>query len=115
MLGLGKKKKKGNGSAHPLNSGKGLVRTDMTCTNCDKAFIAQLDFSVDGNHIVECPYCAHEHCRTILKGSITEDRWSSRHQRVSVPGRRVWKSAAVPMRTSTASAFIRDAWLNRDG
>jgi DNA-directed RNA polymerase subunit RPC12/RpoP len=89
------------------------VRTDMNCTECSKNFIAQLDFGLDGNHVVECPYCGHEHCRVITNGKVTADRWDGRAQRVDVDKRCVWKSDSQPIQTSVASAFIRDAWLNR--
>lgn len=89
------------------------VRTDMNCTECHKNFIAQLDFGLDGNHIVECPYCGHEHCRVIKDGVVTGDRWSSREQRRDVDKRSVWKSDSQPVMTSTTSQFIRDAWLNK--
>lgn len=69
------------------------IRTDLYCHNCSKNFIAQLDFGVNGNHVVECPYCGHEHCREIRDGVVTNDRWSSRSQRVDVEKRNVWKSA----------------------
>ncbi len=90
-----------------------MIRTDMNCTNCHKSFIAQLDDELDGNHIVECPHCGHEHCRVIKKGEITDDRWDSREQRIDVEKRCVWKSGSLPMQTSTAAAFIRDSWLSR--
>lgn len=88
------------------------VRTDMNCTECYKNFIVQLDFGIDGNHIVECPYCMHEHCRVIKNGEVTGDRWSSREQRIAVDKGCVWKTEHQP-KFSTAGAFIRDAWLNR--
>ncbi len=94
-----------------------LVRTDMVCTNCSKNFIAQLDLGLDGDHVVECPYCWHEHCRTIKSGVVTEARWSSRGNRspntIMVDRGSVWKSEHEPIVTSMASAFIRDRWLNR--
>lgn len=89
------------------------IRTDMNCTECGKHFIAQLDFGLDGNHIVECPHCGHEHCRVIEAGVVTEERWSSRHQRRDVDKRCVWKSDSQPVVTSSTAAFIRNAWLNR--
>lgn len=88
------------------------VRTDLNCTNCGKNFIAQLDFNIDGNHIIECPYCGHEHCRVISEGKVTGDRWSSRKQRVKVERKHIWKSDNLPMSTSTASEYIRNRWLN---
>ena len=89
------------------------VRTDLNCTECHQNFIAQLDMAVDGNHVVECPYCRHEHCRVIEAGVVTGDRWESRVQRVDVERRHVWKSPTTPAVTSMASAFIREKWLNR--
>jgi len=38
-----------------------------------------LDFEIDGNHVLECPECGHEHCRVITDGKITGDRWDSRN------------------------------------
>lgn len=94
-------------------SGDNGRRTDMYCTECSKNFIAQLDFALDGNHVVECPYCGHEHCRVIKGGEVTGDRWESRTQRIDVEKRCVWKADSRPIQTTTAAAFIRDAWLNR--
>lgn len=90
------------------------IRTDMDCTECRRMFIATLDFSLDGNHIIECPWCSHEHCRVIEKGKVTGERWDSRVQRVNVEKRCVWKSDSRPAVTSTAAAFLRERWLNRD-
>lgn len=90
-----------------------MTRTDMYCTECHRNFIARLDMSLDGNHVVECPHCGHEHCRVIRNGTVTGDRWDSRMQRIDVDRRSVWKSDSQPVVTSTASAFIRDRWLNR--
>jgi len=88
------------------------IRTDLSCTECSKTFIAQLDFAIDGNHIIECPYCGHEHCRVIKDGRVTGDRWSSRDQRVDVERKHIWKSDSLPMATTTAGEFIRQSWLN---
>ena len=90
----------------------GITRTDMHCSECSKHFIGELDFSINGNHIIECPMCGHEHCRVILEGKITSDRWSTRQQRVDAKSRRVWNSSVQQMQTSATSAFIRDKWLN---
>jgi hypothetical protein len=92
----------------------GRARTDMSCTECGKNFVAMFDHDIDGNHIVECPWCAHEHCRVIKGGMVTGDRWETRKQRVDVPARHVWKNENDTGATSTASLFIRDRWLNKD-
>lgn len=96
-----------------FNKREGIVRTDMNCHDCSHNFIAELNYSLEGNHIIECPYCGHEHCRVITGGQITSERWDSRHRRVDVNGRRVWKHDSQPAKTSTAAMFMRDRWLNR--
>lgn len=85
----------------------------MSCTECSKNFIATLDLELDGNHVVECPHCGHEHCRVVEKGVVTGDRWETRKQRIDVNKRCVWKADSKPIVTSTAASFIRDLWLNR--
>lgn len=93
---------------------QGEVRTDMHCHNCSKSFLALLDYDVDGNHIFECPYCEHEHCRVIKNGKITEDRWDSRNTNPTpITPRRIWKSQSQNITTSATSHFLRDKWLNR--
>ena len=89
------------------------VRTDMSCSECGRPFIAQLDLGLDGNHVIECPHCGHEHCRVITAGVVTGDRWDHRQQRIDVGHRSVWKADSRPIITSTAAAYIRDSWLNR--
>lgn len=93
------------------------TKTVMDCHECSKQFVALLDYTVNGNHIVECPHCGHEHCRVIESGRITEDRWSSRHgndkSRDGIRARRVWKHNVLPAQTSSASEFIRQRWLEK--
>src|SRR5882672_3146776 len=87
------------------------AKTVMDCHQCSKQFVALLDYSVNGNHVIECAHCGHEHCRVIESGRITEDRWASRHgsdkDRDAIRPRRVWKADSLPARTSSASEFIR--------
>jgi len=104
---------KDKSSSHPLLEGEGVKRTDIHCSNCSKEFVAELDYSIDGNHVILCPHCYHEHCRVIKKGAITSDRWDSRNDRVDVSKVNVWKSTVIQATTSTAAAFIRDRWLEK--
>ena len=91
------------------------IRTDLHCTECGRNFIALLNLRIDGNHVVECPYCRHEHCRVVQGGYVTGDRWDSRAQRtIKIEGRNVWKAGDQPIMTTGVSAFLRDRWLNRD-
>lgn len=94
----------------------GPVRTDIHCHNCSKVFVAELDHSIDGQHVVECPHCAHEHWRVILDGLITEERWGANNgPTVRVSEKKVWKpqDQVLQIKTSSASHFLRERWLNR--
>ena len=93
------------------------TKTLMDCHECSKQFVALLDYSINGNHIIECAHCGHEHCRVIVNGKITGERWSSRlgsdKNRDGIKARRVWKHTVLPATTTSASEFIRQRWLER--
>lgn len=94
-------------------------RTQMHCHDCGREFVAEVQFGVDGNHIIECPGCGHEHCRVIEDGKITSDRWDSRYGDARThEARTMWKSDDRKKQSSTASQYIRrkfldEAWRNR--
>lgn len=98
-----------------LYSELGEQRTFMDCHQCGKNFVALIDYSLDGNHIIECAHCGHEHYRKILNGKVTEERWGSSNgdKLDAYRPRRVWKSNSLPVITSSTSAFIRSRWLDK--
>lgn len=74
---------------HPVK-----VLVEFFCQMCDHYIYAKLNTSLDGNHIVVCPKCGHEHYRVVKNGIITEDRYDPR---VAVAEElHFTKSAAVP-------------------
>lgn len=89
-------------------------RTDLYCHNCTGHFVAKIDYDIDGEHIIECPHCGHEHCRVIEAGNVTGDRWSGRNETViSVEKRNV-----VPLKNQigvsvSESHFLRELWIDR--
>jgi DNA-directed RNA polymerase subunit RPC12/RpoP len=89
----------------------------LDCHQCSRQFVALVDYSLTGNHIIECPTCGHEHCRLVENGKITEERWSTRYGDDKSRGyhrpRRVWKADSLQARTSSAAEFIRQKWLDR--
>lgn len=92
------------------------TKTIFNCTECSKQIVALLDYTINGNHIVECPHCGHEHCRVITDGKITEDRWSTRYgtdKTNAIKPRRVWKHSVLPAQTTSASEFIRARWMEK--
>lgn len=89
------------------------VRTDFACTNCPKMFIAELDMAIDGDHIIVCPFCSHKHFRQIKEGVVTDARWVQKNRQSDAVYATVWKTGELAIKTSTASSYIREAWLNR--
>lgn len=102
-----------------LTQNKGKVRTDLECHNCydhnlPSHFTAVIDYDLNGNHEIECPRCGHIHYRIVKDGKVTGDR-HDRDQRTHVVERKtMWKSTTQPIVSGTASAFLRDRWLNRE-
>ena len=92
----------------------GPVRTDLYCHACGKNFIAELDYSLDGQHEIWCPHCQHIHYRIIEAGKVTGERHDSddHGSRNHLP-LRIWKHDVLPVQTSSASDFIRQKWLAR--
>jgi len=54
-------------------------RQELHCHSCNNYVQFDLDMELNGNHVLECPKCGHEHCRVVENGKITGDRWSSRN------------------------------------
>jgi|SRR5688572_19169300 DNA-directed RNA polymerase subunit RPC12/RpoP len=95
----------------------GEERTSMDCHNCNKNFVALLDYSIVGNHTIECPHCGHEHCRVIEGGRVTQERWDSKYggdkDKDAIKARKVWKSNVLKAETNSASEFIRARWYEK--
>lgn len=56
-----------------------MVETEIYCHECNSYFRFDLDASKNGNHVVHCPRCGHEHCRVLENGRITSIRWDRRN------------------------------------
>ena len=93
--------------------GGGVQRTEMHCHACSRQFVAELDLDINGNFIIECAHCGHEHYRTVKDGKITEGRWGHDASTTRLSGRSVWKSTVIKAQTSTVAAHIRERWMNR--
>lgn len=95
--------------------GAGLQRTEIHCHSCSKNFVAELDLDINGDHVIECAHCGHEHMRTVKDGKITEARWGTApdSNTTRVNGRSVWKSSVIQAKTSSVAHFLRERWLNR--
>ena len=95
------------------NQESGLVKTSVYCHDCSKNFVAIIDYDIDGNHEVICPYCGHTHCRTIKNGVVTSDRWDHKNDIVHHDqAEKVWTHNNLKMATTSTSAYLRNRWLN---
>ena len=54
-------------------------RQELHCHACDQYVQFDIDLEQNGNHVIICPNCGHEHCRVIKDGIITEARWDQRN------------------------------------
>lgn len=50
-------------------------KQELHCHSCGLYVRFDLDLSVDGNYVLECPNCGHKHYRCVKNGIITDERW----------------------------------------
>ena len=93
-----------------------IERQELHCHDCDQYVQFDMDTEINGNHVLECPVCGHEHCRVVQDGIITDVRWDQRNGNLPM-----YTVASSTMTTSTASIdvtstgsniFTTDLWLN---
>ena len=97
-------------------------RQELYCHGCDRYVQFDIDLELDGNHVLECPNCGHEHCRVVRNGRITGDRWDSRNgfdqTAITISSASITSSATsnytsysfVTTAGSSASGFLYDSW-----
>lgn len=93
---------------------------ELWCHDCKRYVQFKMDMSLNGNHVLNCPNCNHEHCRVVENGKITDIRWDSR------PGRNQRYTATATgstiastfttytsaSSTAASSTFLYTAWMN---
>lgn len=57
-------------------------KQELWCHECSSYVQFPIDLSLNGNHVLNCPQCGHEHCRVVENGRITSTRWDSRNRPV---------------------------------
>jgi DNA-directed RNA polymerase subunit RPC12/RpoP len=89
------------------------MRTQLYCHACSGYFNVDFDESLNGNHVVNCPKCGHEHYRVIKDGVVTEDRWNSSGPVYYVTGYAYTTTATVYVNVGYAnSGYVTGAWSN---
>lgn len=56
-----------------------IERQELHCHDCGKYIQFDIDLEIDGNHVLECPFCKHQHCRIVQKGKVSDIRWDNRN------------------------------------
>lgn len=82
------------------------------CHHCGNNMRIELDLELNGNHVIKCPHCGHEHCRVVRDGKITGVRWASRNGwgtgQVYCANSTIWTGTTG----STASYWTSDTWTS---
>lgn len=50
---------------------------ELYCTGCGKMLRFKTKPDKNGKLRIICDYCGHQHCRVVINGEITEDRWAA--------------------------------------
>lgn len=92
----------------------GLIeRQELWCHDCERYVQFNLDLSLDGNHVLNCPNCGHEHCRVIKDGKITDIRWDSRNGPTYRGMANVtFTVSSTYTTTSSTNIFLYQSWAN---
>lgn len=89
-----------------------MERQELYCHDCGK----YVRFNVpetDGNLIVNCPNCSHQHYRVVKNGIITEERWGSANRPTIYASNVITYNISATISTSSITcAFVSSSWLN---
>lgn len=94
-----------------------IERQELWCHDCSKYVQFDVDVALNGNHVMECPNCGHEHCRVVRDGVITDIRWGQRNgPTYSVATTNATVSTNSTFYSSTSSSmFTYQSWMNTTG
>ncbi len=105
--------------SHWFNGRGGKRRQELYCHGCSSYVQFTLDLDLDGNHVLECPKCKHEHCRVVRNGEITDIRWDQRNGdlgavwTVSGRGGGITTTTTSTFSSSTSTSFfLYQSWSN---
>jgi len=91
-----------------------IEKQELHCHECNQYVQFEIDLSINGNHVLQCPNCGHEHCRVVKDGIITEDRWDQRNNNIQVSQNVCTSSTTSTYNTysmvSTGSYYLYGSW-----
>lgn len=101
-----------------------IENQELHCHNCNRYVQFPMDMSLNGNHVLRCPNCGHEHCRVVKDGVITNDRWDSRNSTyiitsATTSASSTWTTytsmgttSASNLTSDSARTFLYNSWSN---
>jgi hypothetical protein len=95
-----------------------LVAQELHCHACDTYVQFKIDLSLNGNHVLNCPKCNHEHCRVVKDGVITDERWASRNDGTPTFQLQAYSTSSTSTFTmyaqnnDSASTYMYESWMN---
>lgn len=93
-----------------------IERQELHCHDCDRYVQFDIDVELNGNHVLNCPNCGHEHCRVVNDGIISDQRWDSRNGNIVptyyVSGSATYTTTSIDTMSTGSSSFTNDMWLN---
>ena len=93
-----------------------IEKQELHCHECQRYVQFELDMELNGNHVLNCPNCGHEHCRVVKDGKITRERWDQRNGIVLVSTTVTSSSTAstwdMAVTAGTGDTFTYGAWMN---
>lgn len=90
-----------------------IRRQELYCHECNRYVQFDMDLSLNGNHVLNCPNCGHEHCRVVENGEITGIRWEQRNGPTWTISLNSTASSISTFASSTTNdSFTYSAWMN---
>ena len=91
-----------------------IERTRLECHACGGSFSVDFDTSLNGNHVVRCPKCDHDHCRVIQDGKVTGIRWDRHNGRTYHYTSNMTTYTTSSLITSN-DPFLASSWVSSTG
>ena len=88
-----------------------IERQELYCHGCDRYIQFNIDIELEGNHVLRCPNCKHEHCRVVKNGIVTDERWGQRNDSMQT----FYVSNSFTTSTATSAwtgAYSYNQWMN---
>ena len=91
-------------------------KQELHCHECNKYVQFDIDPDMDGDYIIPCPNCGHEHCRVVDNGTVTDERWGHRNGFITIFSATVSNISIMNYSITSTSAgidyFLADSWCN---